>query len=96
MIITIGLVNIHHCTKFQNIFFLVMRTFKIYSFNNCKVCNTIFYNHHHQTCISRSVAQLRLTLCDPVDCSTPGSSAQGISWARILEWVAISFSRRFS
>ena len=30
---------------------------------------------------------------DPLDCSPPGSSKNGISWARILEWVAISFSR---
>ena len=30
---------------------------------------------------------------DPVDCSLPGSSVHGISQARILEWVAISFSR---
>ena len=40
-----------------------------------------------------SVAQLCLTLCDPVDCSPPGSSIHGISQAKILEWVAISFSR---
>ena len=33
------------------------------------------------------------TLCDPVDCSLPGSSVHGILQARILEWVAISFSR---
>ena len=33
------------------------------------------------------------TLCDPVDCSPPGSSTHGILQARILEWVAISFSR---
>ena len=33
------------------------------------------------------------TLCDPVDCSFPGSSVHGILQARILEWVAISFSR---
>ena len=39
------------------------------------------------------VAQSCLTLCDPVDCSLPGSSAHGILHARILEWVAISFSR---
>ena len=32
-------------------------------------------------------------LCDPMDCSTPGSSLHGTSQARILEWVAISFSR---
>ena len=33
------------------------------------------------------------TLYDPVDCSSPGSSVHGISQTRILEWVAISFSR---
>ena len=37
-------------------------------------------------------AQLCLTLCDPVDCSPPGSSVHGIFQARILEWVAIPFS----
>ena len=39
------------------------------------------------------VAQLCPTLCDPVDCSLPDSSVRGILQARILEWVAISFSR---
>ena len=34
-----------------------------------------------------------LTLCDPMDYSLPGSSVPGISQTRILEWVAISFSR---
>ena len=33
------------------------------------------------------------TLCDPIDCSLPGSSIHGIFQARILEWVAISFSK---
>ena len=33
------------------------------------------------------------TLCDPMDCSLPGSSVHGILQERILEWVAISFSR---
>ena len=32
-------------------------------------------------------------LCDPMDCSPPGSSVHGILQSRILEWVAISFSR---
>ena len=36
------------------------------------------------------------TLCDPTDCSLPGSSIQGIFQTRILEWVSISFSRRSS
>ena len=39
------------------------------------------------------VAQLGPTLCDPMDCSPPGSSIHGILQARILEWVALSFSR---
>ena len=38
-------------------------------------------------------AQSSPTLCDPVDCSPPGSSIHGILQVRILEWVAISFSR---
>ena len=42
------------------------------------------------------VAQSCLTLCDPIDCSLPGSSVHGIPQARILEWVAIPFSRGLS
>ena len=33
-----------------------------------------------------------LTLCDPMDCSLPGSSVHGIFQARVLEWVALAFS----
>ena len=39
------------------------------------------------------VTQLCLTLCNPIDCSLPDSSIHGIFQARILEWVASSFSR---
>ena len=42
------------------------------------------------------VAQSCPTLCDPMDCSLPGFSIHEILQARILEWVAISFSRRSS
>ena len=35
----------------------------------------------------------QLCLCDSMDCSPPGSSVHGIFQARILEWVAISYSR---
>ena len=42
------------------------------------------------------VAQSCLTLCDPMDCSLPGSSVHGIFQARVLEWIAISFSRASS
>ena len=40
-------------------------------------------------------AQSCPSLCDPMDCSPPGSSVHGISQARILEWAAMSFSKRF-
>ena len=39
------------------------------------------------------VAQSCLTLCDPLDCSPPDPSVHGIFQTRILEWVAISFSK---
>ena len=42
------------------------------------------------------VTQSCLTLCDPMDCSLPSSSVHGILQARVLEWVAISFSRGYS
>ena len=42
------------------------------------------------------VTKLCLTPCDPMDCSPLGSSVPGISQARILEWVAIPFSRESS
>ena len=47
----------------------------------------------HSSCL---IAKLCLTLCDPKDCSLPGSSVHEIFQARILEWIAISFSRRSS
>ena len=39
------------------------------------------------------VSKLCLTLCDPMDCSLPGSSVHGLSQAKILDWVTISLSR---
>ena len=42
------------------------------------------------------VTKLRPTLCGPMACSPPGSSVHGISQARTLEWVAISFFRQSS
>ena len=39
------------------------------------------------------VSQSCLTLCNPMDCSPPGSSIHGILKARILEWIAVLFSQ---
>ena len=47
------------------------------------------------SCMLAKSPQSRLTLCDPVDCSPPGSSVHGIfqgPWNGILDWVAISYS----
>ena len=65
---------------------LVSETFNHYQ--NCNVCM-----HACHACL---VARLCLTLCNPMNYSTPGSSVHGISQARILAWVAISSSRRSS
>ena len=50
-----------------------------------------------QTFIAAAAKSLQSfpTLCDPVDCSPPGSSTHGIFQARVLEWVAIAFSETF-
>ena len=50
---------------------------------SCRVC----------VCVCVLVTELYLTLCDPMDCSPPGSSIHGTLQVRILEWVAIPFSR---
>ena len=42
------------------------------------------------------VAQLYLTLCDPMDCGPPGSSVHGPLQAKVLDWVAVPFSRESS
>ena len=51
----------------------------------------LFFNKDYES--ESEVAQSCPTLCDPVDCRPPGSCVHGISQARILEQVAISFSR---
>ena len=45
---------------------------------------------NHEPC---EVTQLCPTLCYPMNCNLPGSFVHGILQARVLEWVAISFSR---
>ena len=49
--------------------------------------------HSHPHILVCSVAQLRPTLCEPMDCNPPGSSVHGISQVEVLEWVAISSPR---
>ena len=55
----------------------------------CVCTRMCIYAHTRLSCF---LTKLCPTLCDPMDCSLPGFSIHGIFQARILEWVAISFS----
>ena len=52
--------------------------------------------HGELGCMHAKLLQLYPTIFNPMDYSPPDSSVQGILQTRILEWVAISFSRGFS
>ena len=59
--------------------------------------NVNWYNHYGEQYAAAAAAAAKslqscLTLCNPKDDSPPGSAVPGILQARILEWVAISFS----
>ena len=51
---------------------------------------------HSSACVQAQLRQSCPSLSDPTDCSPPGSSVHGISQARLLEWMVISFSRESS
>ena len=55
----------------------------------CSHSSLLIINHGSGS----GVTQLCPTLCNPMDCSLQGSSVHGIFQARVLEWVAIAFSR---
>ena len=76
---------------------------ELWWFQNFRFNCSISYDHHLLFSPDASfvkseiqVAQSCPTLCHPMDCSPPCSSVHGIIQARILEWIAISFSRRSS
>ena len=59
-----------------------------------RIVEVLFFSETMYGCRCMCVhTQLCLTLCNPMDCSLPDSSVHGISQGRILEWVAISYSR---
>ena len=59
--------------------------------NGMEFIDTLSFDFTHAAAAAKSL-QLRPTLCDPIDSSPPGSPVPGILQARVLEWVAISFS----
>ena len=65
--------------------------------DNRQLCHTSFLILNQSVVLCEcEVAQLCPTLCDPMDCSLPGSFVHGIFQAIVLEWIAISFSRASS
>ena len=77
----------------QSPFFFDYKVFKMcHTFQSVFPSNTLVQPRKRES----EVAQLCLTLCDPMDCSLPGSSVYGVFQARTLECVAISFSRSSS
>ena len=69
----------------------VPRNFRMIWIMKVKKPNSAFCYNESES--ESEVTQSCPTLCDPVDCSPPGSSVHGSLQARILEWVAIPFSR---
>ena len=68
-----------------------MNWFQQFAFNHWKVAMNYISNYPAAAAAAKSL-QSCLTLCSPIDGSPPGSTVPGILQARILEWVAISFS----
>ena len=64
----------------------------MYIFRHTAIAHLLNYTMCVCVCV-HTHAQLSPTVCDPMDCSQPGSSLHGIFQARKLEWIAISFSR---
>ena len=60
-------------------------------FSDCFLLKVVFCAY--ACCFCAQPLQSCLTLCDPMDCSLPGSSVLGILQARILKWVAMPSSR---
>ena len=96
----------YECYLHQNCFHLILQS--LFTQKRDKTDSSIWKNFvlrntpseldstHWPNCQCVLVAQSCPTLWDPVDCGPPGSSVRGILQAKILEWAAISFSRRFS
>ena len=61
-------------------------TYCAFSCSPCQRCSYVWT-------VMVKIAQSCPTLCDPMDCSLPGSSVHGILQAIVLEWIAISFSK---
>ena len=67
-------------------------TYAIFTFNVVQISPYPKLLYRLAAAAAAKSLQLCPTLCDPMDCSLPGSPVRGICQARVLEWVAIAFS----
>ena len=77
--------TLHVLCKCNNTAWMTIHLFTIW-FKEC-------FKPTVQTCRHMKLLQSCLTLCNPTNCSPPGFSVHGILQARVLEWIAIPFSR---
>ena len=87
-----SIVDLQRCVSFR----YIAKWFSYTHTHNKKPLEKAFFSRAFSLIVKVKVAQSCATLCNPMYCSPPGSSIHGILQARILEWVAISFSRGFS
>ena len=73
-------------TKIYNSFLIIHTHFR-------KFLKDTLFSHLPIMCFCHCLFMKSCRLCDPMTCSPPDSSVHGISQARILEWVVVSFSR---
>ena len=71
----------------------IREAFREFYFGWDKDMKVVIFKDIQDSGVCVLVAQSCPALCNPMDCSPPGSSVHGILQARILRWVAISFSR---
>ena len=77
--------NLSHRYIFSQVSLQILLLPTKYSLLQLTCCTSLLW--------TSEVAQSCLTLWDPMDCSLPGASIHGIFQERVMEWVAISFSR---
>ena len=82
-------------SSWQFLLSAIWETFTLFSIMAARICtptnSVLGFLFLHILAAAKSL-QSCLTLCDPLDCSPPGSAVPGILQARTLEWAAISFS----
>ena len=88
------LLPFRHCYYFLS---LNLKTSCIVGSIQVSSIKTVSWHHlRYSVCVHAKSLQSCPTLCNPMDCSPPGSSVHGTFQARTLEWVAISYSNSYA